>query len=314
MAYITKWRNTQKRKKEYLPLLTPEAVFCTWDVETTGTTENDKLTQFSAIKYRFDGTMFHEISYYNTYINPEQLLSAKIMKLTGITNEMLKTAPKEHIVAQNILNYLSDCDIWIGYNLGFDIEMAFRMAVRTQCFMRTKPVIDVMELARDFLSYEQVDDCKLQSVAEYLVPGSFQFHNALDDVRATTKVLESLIPYLQDYTEKTGEGYVHLEKASYWQNPYKKEARIKLVLSEGNFGDIYYNLYEHYWACKTSAAAKKLFNSINLADLENQFLEKYGYRFGRNTVDDVGFGWSAYKKEQKKAKTEACANQQLEFL
>lgn len=291
------------------------AIFCTWDVETTGLTKADKLTQFSAAKYRFDGNMFHEISYYNTYINPEQLLKADIIKLTGITNDILKTAPKEHIVAQNIINYLCDCNVWIGYNLGFDIGMLSEMAARAKCFMPTKPIIDVMELARDFLSLEDVGNCKLQSVAEYFVPGVFQFHNALDDVRATTRVLESLIPYLQTYSENMGEEYVHLEKASFWQNPYKKEARLKLFLSEGGFGDIYYNLYEHYWSCKTSTAAKKLFNRVNLADLENQFLEKYGYRFGRNTVDDVGFGWAEFKKEQKRAKKEAHArpDEQLKF-
>lgn len=300
---ITKWRNTQKRKVEILPLLTNlEFVFTVWDVETTGLESTDKLTQFSAAKYRFDGNMFHELSFYNTYLNPEQPLTADVIAKTGITDDMLKDAPKEQEVVDDILNYLGDCDVWIGYNINFDIGMVANMAQRTQRVMPTKPAIDVMELARDFLSTDIIKNHKLESVTEYLVPGTFQFHNSMDDVRATIGVFESLLPELQAYSEEMGEGYVHLEKAGIWQNPYKKEARIKLMLSEGKFGDIYYNVYEHYWACKSDTASKKLFNRINLMDLEAQFIDKYCNKFGCRTIEDVGFSWLKFRREQEREK------------
>ena len=124
----------------------------------------------------------------------------------------------------------------------------------------------------------------------------------MEDVRATIKVLECLVPELRAYDVTTGTEMCHLEKASIWNNPYKKEARIKLKLSEGEMGDIYYSVFDHYWACKKTTSAKRLFNRINMSDIENQFLNKYGFRYGHQTMEDVGYGWLHYKADQKRKK------------
>lgn len=301
------WRNVEKRKNEYLPLLTRKnAVFCCFDLETTGLTNDDKVIQFSAAKYTFEDNKFTEIASINTYIDPCMAIPLKITNLTGITDEILADAPKENEICQDIFEFINNSDIWFGYNIKFDIRMIKNMARRNnEIFQKhpiqVHPVIDVLEIVRDLVDTDLIGDHKLCNVSEYLLPGKYKFHDAADDVRATMSVLECLYPDMIEYKDEGRTEYSHLEKASIWESPYKKEARIKLKLSDGSFGDIYYNLYEHRWECKKNAAAVRLFNSLNMADIENQFMDKYG-KFGYRSVDEVGFVWLKFKKDKEKEK------------
>lgn len=299
------WRNTAKRKELYLPLIEREqATFCVWDVETTGLNpQENRMIQFSAAKYIYTSGQFQMLEEYNTYIKQAQPLPENIVDLTGITDTMLSTAPEESDVVADIFRFINNSGVWVGYNLeAFDVLFLRAAAARYGFSFIGKPVIDVLELSRDFVELaDEIPNHKLQTIAEHVIPGRFQFHNALDDVHATAMLLEHFVPMLKAYDVVTGDEYVHLEKAGIWNNPYKKESRIKIGLSEGSFGDIYYSLYDHKWGCKKTTAAKRLFNRINLADLEEQFMDKYA-RFGYRTIEDVGYSWQRYKRDAEKAR------------
>ena len=290
-------------RKYYLELLKEGSVVCAFDTETTGLrTDTDRIIQFTALKYIVKNGEFKHIDKADIYIDPERKLDKDITELTGITDGMLVGKPTESAIGRKIIDYISDSDVWVGYNVGFDIGMLEGMAGRLHCPIDDKPSIDVMELARDFISNSEIGDHKLETVAEYLVPEKFKFHNALDDVNATVGVMGVLLQYLREYTPSCGSMTTHLEKGSLWNNRYKKEVRIRLTLSDGEEGDIYYDLFDHAWKCKSDRRAMELFNSLDLVDMERQFLEKYGYRFGHDSVSEIGFSWLDYRKEQKSKK------------
>src|SRR4030043_1745465 len=86
------------------------------DIETTGgSPQTEKITEIAIIEY--DGNrIVHE---YSTLINPEKEIPYHIIALTGITNEMVATAPKFFEVAKEIVELTKD-RIFVAHNSSFD--------------------------------------------------------------------------------------------------------------------------------------------------------------------------------------------------
>ena len=73
-----------------------------------------------------------------------------------------------------------------------------------------------------------------------------------------------------------------------------------MVLNQGKKGDIFYDIVLKNWSCKSDSSSKKLFAKIDLEDLERQFLNKYAYKFGMNSMDEVAKSWMKFKREKEK--------------
>ncbi|HNB92915.1 MAG TPA: exonuclease domain-containing protein, partial [Saprospiraceae bacterium] len=69
------------------------------DIETTGGSAGmDRITEIAIVHHNGENVTGH----YSTLINPERSISPFISGLTGITNEMVKDAPKFYEVAREI--------------------------------------------------------------------------------------------------------------------------------------------------------------------------------------------------------------------
>jgi DNA polymerase-3 subunit epsilon len=90
--------------------------FAILDVETTGGygTEN-RITEIAIIIH--DGQ--REIERYSTLVNPESFIPQRITELTGITNQMVRTAPKFQKVARKVWD-LTNNRIFVAHNVSFD--------------------------------------------------------------------------------------------------------------------------------------------------------------------------------------------------
>lgn len=74
-----------------------------------------RITEICIIKH--DGLGI--VDKFTTLINPECHISHYFSSLTGITNDMVRDAPKFHEVAKKILEMTEDC-IFVAHNVGFD--------------------------------------------------------------------------------------------------------------------------------------------------------------------------------------------------
>jgi DNA polymerase III alpha subunit (gram-positive type) len=274
-----------------------------FDTETTGLRSEDKVIQFSGAKYQVgQDYSLTKVSELGLYINPGMPLPPKITEITGITDDMLRDFPNEYVLGSRIFNYLEDADVLAAYNANFDLRMLRGMAERVSWFWDETPTVDVLEMARDWCPSGSVANHKLATVAEYLLPNDLSgFHNADVDVAVTAMVMEVC---LKKYAEAkpAQKGYaIHLESAHLFENPYQKsQKRIRLKLSEGDAGSIYYDIVNKVWACKSDAKSKKLFESVDMSNLEEQFLSKYGYRYGLTTMDEVAKSWQQFAREKKR--------------
>ena len=85
------------------------------DVETTGgSAKTDRIAEIAV--YLFDGQKI--VSSYSTLVNPGIRMPPFITKLTGITNNMLATAPTFEEVADKILQITNEA-IFVAHNFDF---------------------------------------------------------------------------------------------------------------------------------------------------------------------------------------------------
>ena len=89
------------------------------DIETTGGQFNEEGITEIAI-YKFDG---HEvIDQFISLVNPEIPIQPFVVKLTGINNAMLQSAPKFFEIAKRIIEITNDCVI-VAHNASFDYRI-----------------------------------------------------------------------------------------------------------------------------------------------------------------------------------------------
>jgi DNA polymerase-3 subunit epsilon len=157
------------------------------DIETTGGSikQGSRITELAC--YVFDGNKI--IDQFQTLLNPEQNIPSFITRLTGITNEMVSSAPRFFEVAQRIVE-MTEGKIFIGHNVQFDYSfvrnefksLGYNYERETFCTCRSS-----RKLIPGFGSYS------LGSLSNSLGIKLANHHRAADDALATTKIFELLL-------------------------------------------------------------------------------------------------------------------------
>jgi DNA polymerase III subunit epsilon len=165
-----------------------ETTFCVLDLETTGGNRNDDLiTEIGVVKVRggeYLGT-FH------TLVNPGRAIPPQITVLTGLTDAVVRTAPRIESVLGSLMDFLGD-SVFVAHNAAFDLGFV-RAALARDGRPEYRPtVVDTAALARRLLR-DEVPNCKLSTLASRLRLDHTPTHRALDDSLATTDLLHLLL-------------------------------------------------------------------------------------------------------------------------
>src|SRR6476469_3269914 len=81
----------------------PEQDYVVVDIETTGSWSNgDRITEMGAVKIR----NHRVVDEWHSLLNPQRSIPAKIVQLTGITNEMVRDAPLFAEVADSFMQFM----------------------------------------------------------------------------------------------------------------------------------------------------------------------------------------------------------------
>ena len=156
------------------------------DIETTGGQFNEEGITEIAI-YKFDG---HEIvDQFISLINPEIPIQPFVVKLTGINNEMLRSAPKFYEVAKRIIEITNDC-VLVAHNTAFDYRI-LRTEFRRLGFDFNKQTLCTVELSQKLLP-EQPSHSLGKLVRALGIPIADR-HRASGDALATLKLFQLLL-------------------------------------------------------------------------------------------------------------------------
>ncbi len=165
-----------------------QVTFCVVDLETTGTGAGSEITEIGAVKVR-GGEVLGE---FQTLIRPTTPIVAAVQALTGISNEMVATAPPASAVLPSFDQFSDGC-VWVAHNASFDVGM-LRRAYQHLGLAWPKPqVVDTLALARRTLSRHDIRNHKLGSLAAFFGATTTPNHRALADAQATVDVLHGLL-------------------------------------------------------------------------------------------------------------------------
>ena len=182
--------------------------FVLFDLETTGFNPKsynkdgdprvaDMPIQISAIKCYLkveNGKItIREVGAFDRYINIHRPLPPEIVEITGITDVFLKEhGDEEEDVYKCWADFLVNISFVAGYNSNFDISFVDYMAQRYGGEFEPRLNLDVMRMARHFIPKSDIPNHKLGTVAEFYGIDA-NFHNAMEDVKATKELLEIFI-------------------------------------------------------------------------------------------------------------------------
>lgn len=184
-----------------------KVTFCVLDLETTGASPSSAgITEIGAIKY-LGG---HEIGRFQTFINPNTPIPAAIVLLTGITDSMVRNAPKIGEVLEDLQVFIGDSVI-VAHNARFDLGFINSALLMHDHAELRNEVVDTVSLARRIVRNE-VPNCKLRTLASVLKLAHQPSHRAINDVLATGDLLHFLIERASGYGVSTLSELVALTK------------------------------------------------------------------------------------------------------
>ena len=175
-----------------LPECFKNTSFVVFDLETTGLStvpipgEIDGIIEIGAYKL-VDGEIKEKFS---TFVNPERPvpLDKRIIELTGITDEMVKSAPSYKDVMPDFVKFCSG-SVLVGHNaVGFDYKFVNFYCSELGYALDSK-VIDTLFLSQQLL---RLSNNKLNTIADHFGI-KFNHHRAEDDALATAKIFIELI-------------------------------------------------------------------------------------------------------------------------
>ncbi len=167
-----------------LQLTKPLAII---DIEATGTKLGaDRLVEIAIVKIQQDGTKHVK----RKLLNPEMPIAITSSDVHGITNEMLKDAPTFRQVANEIKQFLENCDL-AGYNSNrFDIPMLAEEFLRAglEFEFRGRKLLDVQKI------YHMMEQRTLAAAYKfYCDQALIDAHSAEVDANATWEVLQAQV-------------------------------------------------------------------------------------------------------------------------
>jgi DNA polymerase-3 subunit epsilon len=172
------------------------------DIETTGGQFNEEGITEIAI-YKFDG---HEIvDQFISLVNPEIPIQPFVVKLTGINNAMLTSAPKFFEVAKRIIEITEGCVI-VAHNASFDYRI-----LRTE-FRRLGYDFEAKTLCTVALSQKLLPEQPSHSLGKLVralgIPMADR-HRASGDALATVKLFKILLE--KDLEKEIVKDFIKLE-------------------------------------------------------------------------------------------------------
>ncbi len=166
-----------------------DTTFVVVDLETTGgSPAADAITEIGAVKVR-GGVVLGEFA---TLIDPGRAIPPAIVHVTGITDVMVRAAPRIEAVLPGFLEFAAGA-VLVAHNARFDTAFLKAAAERSATPWPNPQVVCTVKLARRVLARDEAPSVRLGVLARVLGASVQPTHRALDDARATVDVLHALI-------------------------------------------------------------------------------------------------------------------------
>ncbi|MEP6849162.1 MAG: exonuclease domain-containing protein [Acidobacteriota bacterium] len=171
-----------------------ETEFVVFDLETTGAKAppHSRITEIGAYRVK-NGKIVDE---FQTLVNPRMSVPPFIIALTGISDEMLRAAPRFDEVIREFLDFIGDA-ILVAHNANFDMHfLNHEIGMIYEDYRMMNPCLCTVHLSRKLLPH--IENHKLKTLAEYFSVPLVNHHRAGPDARATAEVFVNLLEQLNE--------------------------------------------------------------------------------------------------------------------
>ncbi len=160
--------------------------FAIIDIETTGgSAKTDKITEVGIVLT--DGKKI--LDQYSTLVNPERNIPPFITKITGISNKMVKKAPKFYEIAGEIVR-MTEGAVFVAHNVRFDYSF-IKEEFRQLGYTFSKRQLCTVRLSRK--TFPELSSHSLENLIRHFKIKVENRHRALDDALATTELFHKML-------------------------------------------------------------------------------------------------------------------------
>ena len=176
-----------------------ETTFAVLDLETSGGSPRlgAGITEIGVVKVKGGEVL----GTFQSFVDPGHSLPVFITQLTGITDEMLISAPFIDEILPTLFEFLGSAEetVVVAHNSPFDLNFLKAASKTHEIEWPDYLTVDTARLARAVLDRDEVINCKLSTLAEFFGAATSPNHRALDDAMATVDVLHGLIERLAGF-------------------------------------------------------------------------------------------------------------------
>ena len=176
-----------------------ETTFAVLDLETSGGSPRlgAGITEIGVVKVKGGEVL----GTFQSFVDPGHSLPVFITQLTGITDEMLISAPFIDEILPTLFEFLGSSEetVVVAHNSPFDLSFLKAASKTHQIDWPEYLTVDTARLARAVLDRDEVINCKLSTLAQFFGASTSPNHRALDDAMATVDVLHGLIERLAGF-------------------------------------------------------------------------------------------------------------------
>ena len=176
-----------------------ETTFAVLDLETSGGSPRlgAGITEIGVVKVKGGQVL----GTFQSFVDPGHSLPVFITQLTGISDEMLISAPFIDEILPTLFDFLGNADetVVVAHNSPFDLSFLKAAAKAHGMDWPDYLTVDTARLARAVLDRDEVINCKLSTLAVFFGATTSPNHRALDDAMATVDVLHGLIERLAGF-------------------------------------------------------------------------------------------------------------------
>jgi len=201
--------------------------FIIFDIETTGLSAvNCKITEIGAVKVK-NGEVLER---FNTFVNPGVPIPENIVKLTGITDEMVADALPIAEVLPQFFQFIGD-RMLVAHNAVFDTGF-IRQAAEELGLPFDNPYLDTLAMSR--YMNPDLKNHKLDTLVKYYNLGEFNHHRACDDAEILSKIFFCMTNRLEE------EGISDIDRMTYAMSekadPLKLKTFHQIILVKNQIG------------------------------------------------------------------------------
>lgn len=201
------------------PLL-EECVFAVVDVETTGMRAalDDRVTEIAVVLVQGERREL----VFESLVNPGRPIPTFVTSITGITDQMVRAAPRFEEVAERVLDALAG-RVFVAHNMRFDWRFVSTEVRRARDLRLEGPRLCTVRLARRLVP--MAESCALDALSHLFAFENPARHRAAGDALVTAQLLSRLMLLAREAGARTLEDLERLQGPHH--RPSKRSRRRK---------------------------------------------------------------------------------------